>query len=217
MAGFMEQEKYDMHEGVRAKAEELLKNAGLLEGEFPRDTAKTAVFGAFYGQGLKGLIQSLGLDEHNPEHNAVAKLVHKALHTAAPSIKELSNILKAIGDDDLPIRTWGGRLYYKEPSQYSEKFGRWMDFAYKLISYLIQGSAADVTKEALVRYDAHPKRQGRFVVSVYDEIDGSCPKKAVKEEMTLLRDVMRSIETVIPMLSDGETGPNWGTLAAYAI
>jgi DNA polymerase I-like protein with 3'-5' exonuclease and polymerase domains len=213
MQGFLSDPRYDIHESVRAEAETSLIEAALRE-EFDRDSAKTTVFGALYGQGLNGLMQSLNIPE---EERHVAQLIQKALNRAVPSIKELSSVLKAIGDQDLPIKTWGDRLYYKEPSKYVEKFGRVMDFGYKLLNYLIQGSAADITKEAICRYDAHPKREGRLVVTVYDEVDISIPKRAVKREMTLLRDCMRSVETTIPMLSDGEIGMSWGNLEKYAI
>jgi hypothetical protein len=41
--------------------------------------------------------------------------------------------------------------------------------------------------------------------------------KGIKHEMTVSRDVMQSIKADVPMLSDGEIGPNWGTLKAYPI
>jgi len=78
----------------------------------------------------------------------------------------------------------------------------------------LQGSGADVTKETLIRYDA-AKKHGRFVVTVYDEINFSAPAKYMKSEQKILRDCMRSIETEVPMLSAGEAGPNWGTLEKF--
>lgn len=215
MQGFIENPRFDIHEGVRAEEEAALIEAGLRES-FERDDAKTTVFGAFYGQGLNGLMEALKLRE---EDKHVGQLIHKALHRAVPSIKELSNQLKAIGDSGDPIRTWGGRLYYVEPPMYVEKYGRNMTFGYKLISYLIQGSGADVMKEALVRYDAHPKRTEDLTVTVYDECNINLPlsEKGAKHEMTVLRDCMQSVEVDIPMLSDGEVGPNWGTLEKYSV
>lgn len=203
--------EYDIHELARAEEERALVSAGLRDS-FDRDSAKTTVFGRVYGQGITGLMQSMKLSE---EERPVAKLIQAALNRAIPSIGELDKQLKALAKDGRPIRTWGGRLYYCEPPKYSEKFGRDMTFEYKLLNYLCQGSGADVTKEVLVRWADHPKRRARFVVSVYDEIDVSCSKSAMREEMKLLRDVMMSIETDVPMLSDGETGPNWGTLEAW--
>lgn len=211
--GFAEDSRFDMHEGVRAAEEAALVAAGL-RTEFDRDSAKTTVFGAFYGQGLSGLMESLRIPEEEKE---VGRLIYRALHSAAPSIKGLSNALKELSQAGEPICTWGGRLYYCEPPTYSEKYGRDMTFEYKLISYLIQGSGADVTKEAIVRYDAHPHRGEELNVTVYDEIDIDLPVSALgaRHEMGILQECMQSIECDVPMLSDGETGPNWGTLEAF--
>ena len=222
VGGSMHKERqFDMHEGVRAAEEEALVNASV-RTEFSRDDAKGTVFGAFYGQGLTGLMASLKL--RDPEDKAVGQLIHKALHTAVPTIKTLSNDLQALAKDKSsaypnghPIRTIGGRLYYCEPPKYSEKYGRDMTFEYKLISYLIQGSGADVIKEAIIRYDAHPKRQEDMNVTVYDEIDIDVPmsKKGTKQEMSVLKECMESIECDVPLLSDGEVGSSWGDLKPW--
>ena len=209
--GFLRDPRFDMHEGVRAEEEAALVAAGL-RTEFGRDDAKGTVFGAFYGQGVKGLMELLKL--RDPEDLAVGQVIHRALQKAVPSIKELSTALRDLSREGRPIMTFGGRLYYVEPPAYSARFGRDMDFAYKLISYLIQGSGADVMKEAICRWHEHPGRGEDMLVTVYDEVDINLPKsaKGVKHEMTVLRDVMQGIEVSLPMLSDGEMGPDWGTL-----
>jgi DNA polymerase I-like protein with 3'-5' exonuclease and polymerase domains len=216
MEGFIKDPRFDIHEGVRIEEERALIEAGLRK-MFERDDAKTTVFGAFYGQGLPGLMEALKL--RDPEDKEVGRAIHKALHKAVPSISELSKQLQDIGKAGDPIRTWGGRLYYSEEPKYVAKFGRDMTFHYKLISYLIQGSGADVMKEALVRYDADPKRQEDLTVTVYDEVNIDLPnnQKGAKQEMTVLRDCMQSVEVDIPMLSDGETGLNWGTLKKFDV
>jgi DNA polymerase I-like protein with 3'-5' exonuclease and polymerase domains len=216
MEGFLREPKFDLHEGVRAEEEAALIAAGLRE-EFDRDSAKNTVFGAFYGQGLTGLMVSLKL--RDPEDRAIGSIIHKALHRAVPSIKALSDGLKELANQGLPIKTIGGRLYYCEPPQYSEKYGRDMTFEYKLISYLIQGSGADVTKEAIVRYDAHPRRCEDFNVTVYDEVDIDLPMsdKGARQEMGVLKECMEGIACDVPLLSDGEVGPNWGTLEKFAV
>jgi len=212
MQGFLTNEKYDIHELVRAEVERALREAGLRDS-FDRDSAKTINFGRLYGQGLTGLMINLKLLE---EERPVGKVIQNALNRALPSIKELDEELKALAKEGRPIRTIGGRLYFCEPPKYSEKFGRDMTFEYKLLNYLCQGSGADVTKEALVKYHAHPKRRGRLLVSVYDEIDFSCPKGALREEMKILHECMlHSLPCDVPLLSDGEWGQNWGTLTAW--
>ena len=215
--GFMDDPLFDMHEGVREVEEAALVDSGL-RTSFGRDDAKGTVFGAFYGQGLSGLMESLHL--RDPEDRAVGQIIHRALHAAAPSIKELSAQLKELANAGRPIRTIGGRLYYVEEPKYMEKFGRVMDFAYKLISYLIQGSGADVVKEAICCYYEHPKRTEEMIVTVYDELDIDLPMsyKGAKQEMTLLRDIMlSSTKCDVPLLSDGEIGPSWGRLEKFAV
>jgi DNA polymerase I-like protein with 3'-5' exonuclease and polymerase domains len=128
-----------------------------------------------------------------------------------PGLKGLSQAIIARSKSGQPIRTWGGREYFCEPPAYSEKFGKVMSFEYKLLNYLIQGSSADITKESIIRYDA-ARREGRFMLSVYDENDISCPKAALKSEMLILRDCMMSIELDVPLLSDGEWGADLGNL-----
>jgi DNA polymerase I-like protein with 3'-5' exonuclease and polymerase domains len=88
-----------------------------------------------------------------------------------------------------------------------------MTYEYKLLNYLIQGSAADATKEAILRYYHHPQRRGRFLVTVYDEINSSA--KDYKTDMRVMKECMESLEFDVLMLSDGKIGPNWGTLTKY--
>ena len=214
MEGFLTNPKFDMHENVRRAEEAALVESGL-RIEFDRDSAKTSVFGAFYGQGLTGLMIALKL--RDPEDRPIGRLVHQALHRAAPSIGALSGALKDLARQGLPIRTIGGRLYYCEAPSYSEKFGRNMTWEHKLISYLIQGSGADVMKEAICRYYEHPMRQEEMLVTVYDEADIDLPlsAKGARQEMTVLKECMQSIECDVPLLSDGEVGPSWGALQPW--
>jgi DNA polymerase I-like protein with 3'-5' exonuclease and polymerase domains len=90
-----------------------------------------------------------------------------------------------------------------------------MTYEYKLLNYLIQGSAADVTKEAILRYHRHPKKQGRFLITVYDEINVSAERGWHDQEMAVLKEAMESIECDVPMLTDAKIGPNWATLKRY--
>jgi DNA polymerase I-like protein with 3'-5' exonuclease and polymerase domains len=69
-----------------------------------------------------------------------------------------------------------------------------------------------VTKEAIIRYHDHPRKEGRMLVTVHDEIDISAEKGRFKEEMLVLREAMESIEMDVFMKSDGEWGANWGSL-----
>jgi DNA polymerase I-like protein with 3'-5' exonuclease and polymerase domains len=126
---------------------------------------------------------------------------------------QLAAALEAQGGHDLPIRTWGGRLYHCEPPRWVDKYDRLMTFEYKLLNYLVQGSAADCTKEAIIRYH-EMDREARMLVTVHDEINISCPKGSERQEIRKLQDAMESIEFDVPMLTDAEWGPSWGELEA---
>lgn len=171
-----------------------------------RDPTKIINFSDIYGKGLGALAKELKIDV------ATVKRLKAAKNRILPGAAELMREVQNRGKAGLAIRTWGSREYYTEPAHFSKKFGRVMSFEYKLLNYLVQGSAADVTKESIIRYHNHPKKRGRFILTVHDENDISAPPKVFKQEMLLLRDVMQSIECDVPMLSDGEGGPNWGTL-----
>lgn len=213
MQGFLSDPKYDIHESVRAEAERRLIEAGLRDS-FDRDSAKTCVFGRLYGQGLTGLMDALYLSE---EEKPVAQIIQRAINAALPSIKALDDQLKALVAEGLPIRTIGGRLYYCEPPAYSERYGRNMTFEYKMLNYLLQPSGADVTKETIVRWDAHPRRTARFLNSVYDEINFSSPRKDMKRNHEVLRECMLLEWCDVPLLSEGQRGPNWAELEAFNI
>ncbi len=180
--------------------------------EYERRLIKTINFAINYGTGPAKLAETAHIDL------ALARELKAAAQRAAPGVVALNRSLMDIGRRGEYIRTWGGRMYYCEPPSYSEKFKREMTWEYKLLNYLIQGSAADCTKEALVRLFDHPKfkKHGRFLVTVYDEINCSAHTKAdVKPLMRIIKEVMESIEFDVPMLADAKTGPSWGKLTKY--
>ncbi len=172
-----------------------------------RAITKTLNFGYIYGQGLGSLAERM------ERTVADVKMFRAAQMKVLPGLKGLSDNLKARARAGQPITTWGGRQYYVEEPRWSEKESRWLSFEYKLLNYLVQGSSADVTKESIIRYD-EARKEGRFMLSVYDENDIDVPKKALKSEMLILREAMMSIEVDVPLLSDGEWGENLGALVA---
>jgi len=202
MQGYLDNPRLDVHSIVQNGIKEILGMA------FERTRVKTFVFQNVYGGGVTAAVNALDCDQ------ATAKRVVNVLMQVLPGYKALLDDCKMRGDQ--PIRTWGGREYYCEPPAYSKKFKRLMTFDYKRLNYLIQPSAADVTKEIMIRYDA-VKKESRFMLTVHDEFDSSMPKhkQQLKKEMKVLRDCIQSIETDVPMLSDGEVGLNWGTLSKF--
>ena len=81
---------------------------------------------------------------------------------------------------------------------------------------LIQGSAADCTNEAIIRYHAAKHPSARIVLNVHDQVTASVPKKIFKAEMEVLRRTMESVEFDVPILSEGSiSDTNWNELRDY--
>ena len=199
MEDYLSNPAMDVHDYVRQQILEIL---GL---DLGRPITKQLNFGYIYGMGIGSLAERL-----NKPVNEVKQL-RNAQMRAVPGLKQLDDAIKGRSRQGLPIRTWGGREYYAEEPRFSEKFGRIMDFAYKLLNYLVQGSSADITKQSIINYDER-RVDGRFMLSVYDENVISVPKKALKREALVMREAMMDIALDVPLLSDGEWGINYGVL-----
>lgn len=176
-----------------------------------RRPVKDLNFGLIYGQGLALTAKKMGLPIED------AARARKAHGQSLPGVPALQRDLKRRAQNDEPIWTWGGRRYYCEKPRLMSKGprkGQWVSFDYKLLNTLIQGSAADVTKQAMVNYDAlgafaeeHP-----MLLQIHDALlNHARTKGAAREVHRRLAEAMLDIEGVeIPMLSDGKTGASWG-------
>ena len=78
-------------------------------------------------------------------------------------------------------------------------------YTYKALNRLIQGSAADMTKKAMI--ELH--KQGITPhIQVHDELDISVDNNADK-----IKDIMElAVELEVPNKVDYESGPNWGEI-----
>ena len=203
--------RLDIHEYVRINIEE---QTGMV---LSRARIKTLNFGMLYGMGLAKLAKQLNVDE------ATAKLIRNAQRRVLAGMKDLDKELKRLGSIGSYMRTWGGRIYYQEPSKMvgQKKVngvltgGKRRDFGYKLLNYEIQGSAGDVTKQALINYHNHPKRTAHVIVNVHDEINGSSKPAHLKRNLLALKEAMLDVKLDVPMISDAKTGDRWSTLKPY--
>lgn len=170
-----------------------------------RTSVKVMNFQSIYGGGVNAISEKLRCSM------AEAKQFKQFHDQALPGRKILNDEIVRLVRRGEPIRTWGGRLYYCEPP--SRINGRLQTWEYKLINYEIQGSAADMTKEAICRWhEGGGATAARFLLTVYDEINLSSPRKHAKESMQFLREIMDGMELDCPMRSDGKIGESWGTL-----
>jgi DNA polymerase-1 len=197
LAAYQADPHLDMHEHARQLVNSRLGTA------YGRKPIKNLGFGILYGMGLDKLGNSMGVARE------VAQTLRAAYKALAPGILRLETELKRRAGQGQPIRTLGGRLYLVEPPKLVNDVYR--SFEYKLLNTLIQGSAADMTKDAMLAYEADPKRVGQLVLSVHDELVVVVPRAAAKEELARLRAAMEGVPLDAPLLSDGKMGQSWGS------
>lgn len=191
---------------VHDLAKEMIDAA--LGRDIDRKHVKTTGFGLLYGMGVARLAASTGLDTE------AARSLKTAYLNAFPGLRGLITGLKSLAQSGKPLRTWGGREYYCEPPQVVN--GEVRTFEYKLLNVLIQGSAADCTKEAMIRYHNIRPEGHELLLTVHDELLASVPFDEEEEGHAVMRTAMESSKFDVPMLSDGKTGyDNWGSLQQF--
>ena len=80
-------------------------------------------------------------------------------------------------------------------------------FTYKALNKLIQGSAADMTKKAMV--DLY--KEGHLAhIQIHDELDFSIESESQAKK---IKDIMENaVDLKVPNKVDYESGPNWGEI-----
>lgn len=172
--------------------------------DLPHKDVKITGFSLLYGSGTNALAGLLGVDA------ATAKRIKHHYFQAMPGFKDLMEEASARGRKGLPVKTWGGRLLYAEKGILKD--GRMWTFEYKLLNYLIQGSAADQTKEA-INYLGYRHRDKRFLITVHDENVYSVDPQYLDSNIL---DIKESMETQegwdVPFRAKVKVGPNWHDL-----
>jgi len=185
--------------------------------EIPRYQAKTINLGLFYGMGKNKLQAELGVSKEKAEG------LFRQYHSKVPFVKQLMDNVMRRAEDSGKIRTLLGRLcrfHLWEPNQFGihkalphdaalREHGPGIKraFTYKALNKLIQGSAADMTKKAMIEL----YKEGIIPhIQVHDELDISVKDK---QQAELIKSVMEdAVSLEVPNKVDYESGPNWGTI-----
>jgi len=191
----------DFHDSARDALAAAGKN-------YPRKVVKNTNLGLIYGMGVGKLAAKNDMSVNE------AKALKDAILSLYPGLKDMYKDMKARSRSGVPFRTWGEREVHCEADKIIN--GKLVTFDYKMANGLIQGSAADCTKEAIIRFHAAKSPLTRILLNVHDQITASTPKRSVPTEMQVLRVAMESVEFDVPMLSEGSTSStNWNDLKDY--
>lgn len=186
-----------------------------------RPVVKTFNYGCIYGMGWKTameknytLFEKLAAEE-GLDIETFTKGVYYNYHKKFPVIKDTmewcQNIAKAQGYID----TMGGRRQHRPKPAYDPATGKINDFIYKMLNKLIQGTAADILKTALINaYEAGIYDVLDLHLLVHDEQVVSTPFTKEGCEATVeLQQTMASVykdQLLVPIRAECELGPNWG-------
>ena len=185
-----------------------------------RKQAKTINLGMMYGMGVNKLSDQLGIEVDE------AKGLITQYHDRVPFVKGLMNgvmqhlnskrsggTISSIMGRKCRFDLWepttfgmSKALPYKEAiSEYGETTRLKRAYTYKALNRLIQASAADMTKQAMVNI----YKTGRVpLIQIHDEIAISVKNR---EEAKEIAEIMENAVTLeVPSKCDVEIGPSWG-------
>jgi DNA polymerase I-like protein with 3'-5' exonuclease and polymerase domains len=185
--------------------------SGLYEeygAEIGRKYAKNCSFGLGYGMQLQTMTETFGWSKEEAER--ITALYHDGAPFVKATMDKVSEVIVKRGY----IKSLAGR------HEHLQQFNGKVDTrsSYKGFNKLIQGSAADMTKKALVVLD----ERGLFdyfplYLTVHDEIDFGIPKK--REALLRLAEMQDVMEHTfllsVPIRVDPEAGPDWGHVIDY--
>ena len=183
----------------------------------PRKQAKTINLGLFYGMGKNKLQAELGVSKDRADE------LFKRYHGKVPFVKMLMDAVMRRAQDSGKIRTLLGRVcrfHLWEPAQFGihkalpheealreHGPGIRRAYTYKALNKLIQGSAADMTKKAMLdlfKAGIIPH------IQVHDELDISV--KDDKEAKKIIEIMESAVDLEVPNKVDYESGKNWGDI-----
>jgi DNA polymerase I-like protein with 3'-5' exonuclease and polymerase domains len=185
--------------------------------DIPRSQAKTINLGLFYGMGKGKLQAELGVTKDK------AADLFNTYHSRVPFVKQLMDKASNRAQDRGQIRTLLGRLcrfHLWEPNSFGmhkamthedalREHGPGIKraYTYKALNKLIQGSAADMTKKAMLEL----YREGIIPhIQIHDELDISVQDEAHAKKIVEIMEHAVTLE--VPNKVDYEYGDNWGEI-----
>lgn len=186
-----------------------------------RPVVKTFNYGCIYGMGWQTameknyvLFEKLARSE-GKDIESFTKEIYYNYHKKFPVVKDTMAWAQDIARAHGYIDTMGGRRLHKPTPQYDPVTGKINNYLYKMLNKLIQGTAADILKQALITAD----EAGIYDVLtlhllVHDEQVNSVPfTKEGTEAAVELQHIMGNVykeQLLVPIKAECELGPNWG-------
>ncbi|MEX1997400.1 MAG: DNA polymerase I [Candidatus Andersenbacteria bacterium] len=178
-----------------------------------RREAKTLNFGVLYGMGAKKFAQTSGLsleqarsfiERYKEQYRGITRLITETVAAA----QQLGYVETAMGR----------RRYLPEINAQSPMLRAQAERM--AFNFPIQGTAADILKQAMITLSAVIERQYptvRMVLTVHDELVSEVPADIVAQFAPEMQRIMERVVTLdVPLLVDVAVGNNWRDTKLFA-
>ncbi len=171
-----------------------------------RARAKTVNFGIIYGQTAFGLARTLRISR-----SAAGEFI-KAYRMRFPKIDDFLHSCVAQAKEAGYVQTIMGRR--RRIAEIDSRNPQRRSAAERLaINSVVQGSAADLIKQAMLNIDARTdkeRRPARMLLQIHDELVFEIPREAVDEEKEMIVSEMKNAVALrVPLKVDVGIGKNW--------
>jgi DNA polymerase I-like protein with 3'-5' exonuclease and polymerase domains len=192
-----------------------------------RKPVKNINFGLCYGMGQDKLTSDLGLSESDGAD------LFRTYHSAVPFVKATYDDvsgkarqrgwIKTVSNRRARFNLWEPRFRGSDKEKKALPYDKALDayggrmvraFTHKALNRLLQGSAADLMKAAmLMMWKAGVHRTlGHMLLTCHDETGHSVPQTPEgREALDEVKHIMETcMELRVPIIAEQSTGPNWG-------
>jgi len=167
-----------------------------------RKPAKNLNFAVVYGQGVNATMAQLG----GLSREKTLEFLRQ-YHSAVPEAKRLMNRAMNVAAQRGYIITWGGRR-----RRFRKKDSGGYQSLHKALNALLQGSAADLMKKAMVAVDEVIDWQDAILhLTVHDELDLSITRGETGDTYRRqIKEAMEDFDLSVPIKAVHERGTDWG-------
>lgn len=196
----------------------VMNNIGFPE----RQIVKTLNYGKMYGMGIQkmkmlnyvmftSIAEKKGMDI-----DSFCEWLNNEYNTKMPVIRDTMQHIQTMAKMQGYVESIGNRYHHKPKVQFDPETGRWNDGIYKMTNYLIQGSASDILKKALVdTYEQGIFDYIKFHITVHDEnVCSVPPTKEGVQAAAAMEDCMNNSykeQLLIPLKAVGGIGTSWNS------
>eukprot|EP00736_Rhodelphis_marinus_P013935 Rmarinus@m.2242 len=179
-----------------------------------RETAKMLSYALIYGCGDLLIAQRLGISKRE------AANLRKTFNSEIPKLRALQDSILTSARAKGFVTTLQGRKRYL-PDLYSLNPQRISHAERRAVNTVIQGSAADVMRSAMIRVhsglkDAHLR--ARMLLQIHDEIVLSVPEgELVRTARLVEHSMLTSVELKVPLAVSLSVGKKWGSVQRWTV